>query len=293
VQGELPIGNLGDKDTGESADLAAAARERTRRQVHGIFAARPDVPQRTCPHCGAEEATRHERCPACGKSYFVAPPRFSRGTRRALTILAAACALAAVAALVVLLAGQASDNASQRRARQAAAVAAERARLSREQTPHHRRAEDLRDPGPDAGARDRRAARHELVARLEASITADARGRVDRGELEAGRVRATRCGPLNPGQAKRDEDDLGTPLGRYACLAVTQTARGSGITSEFGLPFVAVIDFRRATLTWCKDNPVSPGEIDSQAAFVRLARECTAARGPAFGSGYLVEPRER
>jgi hypothetical protein len=26
-------------------------------------------------------------------------------------------------------------------------------------------------------------------------------------------------------------------------------------------------------------------------AFVRLARECTAARGPAFGSGYLIEPR--
>ena len=26
-------------------------------------------------------------------------------------------------------------------------------------------------------------------------------------------------------------------------------------------------------------------------AFVRLSRECTAARGPVFGSGYLIEPR--
>ena len=26
-------------------------------------------------------------------------------------------------------------------------------------------------------------------------------------------------------------------------------------------------------------------------AFVRLSRKCNAARGPVFGSGYLIEPR--
>jgi hypothetical protein len=63
-----------------------------------------------------------------------------------------------------------------------------------------------------------------------------------------------------------------------------------GGTSKLGIPFVAVIDFRRGTFTWCKDNPVSPSDINTRLAFIRLARECTAARGRAFGSRYLIEP---
>jgi len=51
-----------------------------------------------------------------------------------------------------------------------------------------------------------------------------------------------------------------------------------------------VIDFTRGTLTWCKDNPVGAGDVKLPLTVVRLKRECTAARGPAFGSGYLVEP---
>jgi hypothetical protein len=132
-----------------------------------------------------------------------------------------------------------------------------------------------------------------LVARLQAMITADARQRVARGELEARGVRATECGPLNPGQGTRDEDALDRPLGRYSCIAVSQRARNGSVTSHLGIPFVAVIDFRHGTFTWCKDNPVSPSDIESQLAFVRLARECTAARGPATGSGYLIEPSKK
>jgi hypothetical protein len=63
------------------------------------------------------------------------------------------------------------------------------------------------------------------------------------------------------------------------------------VTSTLGLPFVGTIDFARGRLTWCKDNPVSAGDVKQVLAFVRLARECTAARGPAFGSGYVIEPR--
>jgi hypothetical protein len=48
---------------------------------------------------------------------------------------------------------------------------------------------------------------------------------------------------------------------------------------------------RSGRLTWCKDNPTSASDIKSALAFVRLSRECTAARGPVFGSGYLIEPR--
>jgi hypothetical protein len=54
---------------------------------------------------------------------------------------------------------------------------------------------------------------------------------------------------------------------------------------------VGTIDFVRGRLTWCKDNPASASDVKQALAFVRLARECTAARGPAFGSGYLIEPR--
>lgn len=274
-----------------SGDLAAAARERTRRQVSAIFAATPELPQRSCAHCGASRQTRLEHCPACGKSYFVAPPRFSRRTRRALALLAAAVAVAATALIVTSFRRQATDTAFRQRAAQAVAVAAERRRLSREQTPHHARATAHPLTGLGASARTRREARHQMLADLQAVITSDARVRTARGELESSAVRITRCAPLGGGQAGSDEDDLDKPLGRYSCLAVTQSARRRGGTSELGIPFVAVIDFRSGGLTWCKDNPVSPGDITSQLAFVRLARECTAAHGPAFGSGYLVEPR--
>jgi hypothetical protein len=265
-------------------------RERTRDQIHAIFEATPDVPLRRCPHCGAQERTRYETCPACGKSYFVAPPRFSRRTRRGLIALGVLGAAAVIAVLVVVLTGQAHDNAKRSRARTAATVAAARARLIREQTPHRGRAAGVALPAATAPASERRAARHRMVASLETTITADARGRVARHELTAGAVRATRCGPLNPGQEIADEDALGRSLGRYSCLAVTQSASRGKTTSQLGIPFVAVIDFRRGTYTWCKDNPVSPADVKSQLAFVRLSRACTAARGPAFGSGYLVEP---
>ena len=272
-----------------SDDLAAAAKERARDQVHAIFAPGAEVPVRECPHCGAREPTRYEHCPACGRSYFVAPPRFSRPVRFALTGVAVVAVIAAATALVAFLTGQGDDSAARQRARQAAKVAAERRRLTHEQAPHHGRAGAVRVPTSATSAIDRRDARREMVASLEATITRDARGRIARGELKASAVRATECGPLNHGERTRDEDDLSRPLGRYSCLAVTQTATRGETTSTLGIPFVAVIDFRRATFTWCKDNPVSPSEIKSQLAFVRLARECTAARGPAFGSGYLIE----
>src|SRR5919201_7006641 len=158
-------------------DLAAAARQRTRDQVHAIFAERSEVPLRACPHCGARERTRYEQCPACGRSYFVAPPRFSRRTRRALAAVAATVALGAGAALVALFSGQAHDSAARQRAARAAAVAAERRRLAREQAPHHGRAIGMRRLRAGATPAEQRRARRRMVASLEAAITADARER--------------------------------------------------------------------------------------------------------------------
>ena len=270
-------------------DLWEAARARTREDVRQIFARIPEAPERTCPHCGAQEQTREEHCPACGRSYFERPDRFSVRTRRILQALGALAAAAALAAVVVVLVGQARDNGASARERRAAAAAAERARLTREQRPHHALAADLRD---DRGASSvvRHGQRSALVARLEAAITQDARGRVTRHELRARAIRSTRCHAL-ANDARGDELDLRKRLGRYSCEAGVETASNAGITSTLGVPFVGTIDFARGRLTWCKDNPASASDVRNALAFVRLARECTAARGPAFGSGYLIEPR--
>ena len=163
--------------TDPSDHLAAEARRRTREQVQEIFARPREVPERRCPHCGEIARTEYEHCPACGRSYFAKPARFSRRTRRTLQA-AGALAFAAIGAVVVLmLAGEAHRNKASSRERQAAAVTAKRRQLAAEQRPHHA-VVTPRDRG-DRGTRLRR--RQTLVRRLEAAITSDARGRVARG----------------------------------------------------------------------------------------------------------------
>ncbi|MGZ6696760.1 MAG: hypothetical protein ACXVFL_14110 [Solirubrobacteraceae bacterium] len=221
--------------------------------------------------------------------YFERPDRFSPRTRRILQTFGALGAAALLALVVVVLVHQARDNGTSALEKRAAAAAAERARLTHEQRPHHAVEPDLRD--------DRRkppivrlGMRKLLVGDLEAAITADARGRVARHELRARSIRSTRCHALANG-ARGDEEDLRKALGRYSCEAAVETASNAGITSTLGVPFVGTIDFRSGRLTWCKDNPTSASDVKSALAFVRLSRECTAARGPVFGSGYLIEPR--
>jgi hypothetical protein len=273
-------------DPERSDDLAGEARERTRQQVRDIFTRAREVPERTCPHCGERARTEYEHCPTCGRSYFARPARFSRRTRRFL-LAGAALALAATAAvLVVVLSDQASRNKAGARRRQAAVVAAERRRLAAEQRPHHA----LVNPRDDGDANTRLARRRTLVHRLEEAIARDARGRVRRNEIAARSIRGAHCHPLVNG-TRGDELDLAKRLGRYSCEAAVGTATAGRVTSTLGLPFVGTIDFARGRLTWCKDNPVGAADVKQLLAFVRLARECTAARGPAFGSGYLIEPR--
>jgi hypothetical protein len=267
-----------------------AARARTREDVRQIFARIPEAPLRTCPHCGEQSQTREEHCPACGRSYFERPDRFSVPTRRILQAVGTLVAAIVLALIVVVLVHQAQDNGTSARERRAAAAAAERARLTREQRPHHAIVADLRHDDRGAAPTERVARRAALVRRLEAAITDDARGRVARHELRARAIRSTSCHAL-ANDARSDELDLRKPLGRYSCEAAVQSASNAGVTSTLGVPFVGTIDFARGRLTWCKDNPISAAEIKGALAFVRLSRECTAARGPAFGSGYLIEPR--
>lgn len=263
--------------------------DRTRQEVHDIFTRAREVPERVCPHCGERARTRYERCPACGRSYFAKPPRFSRRTTRVLQVGGVLAVAAVAALLVVTLSDQASRNKAGTRQRQAAVVAAERRRLAAEQRPHHATVTP-RDRGAAVPEATRLARRRTLVRRLEDAIAEDARDRVARHELAARAIRGAHCHALVNG-ARGDELDLGKRLGRYSCEAAVGSATAGRVTSTLGLPFVGTIDFARGRLTWCKDNPVSAGDVKQVLAFVRLARECTAARGPAFGSGYVIEPR--
>jgi len=272
----------------DPTDLWQAARERGREEVRAIFAGTAAPTARTCAFCGVEAETRFEHCPRCGRSYFSRPPRLGRSARLALggVALAAAGAAAALAGPALVDFRHASD--ARRAAVARATVAAERARLRAEQRPHRGDARDLR-PTRDAPAAAVLRARQKLVVRLEHAITTDARGRISRGELTGGRVRATRCRPLTRNQTAGDEERLSARIGRWSCVAVTRNVVQDGRTvGLFGIPFVASADFARFTYMWCKDNPTSnPGDISSRLAFVRLDRACLAATGRAFATGYV------
>jgi hypothetical protein len=272
---------------GHAPDPWELARQRSRDQVRDVFAThRHDEVTRTCAFCGREGTTQFEHCPHCGRSYFDKPPKLSRAARRALLAVAGLLLVGFAVWLTPQLVDYRHHSDEQTRSSQAKLVAAERARLTAEQRPHHGRAVELR-PRAGATAQEQLGARRKLVARVESSITADARARIAAGQLEGQPPTGTRCGPLVRNQIAGDEANLAKAIGRYSCVAVTGNAvqRGRRV-GVFGIPFVAAVDFRRYTYVWCKDNPAG-NAAETGLAFVRLARECLASRGKAFGTGYL------
>ena len=155
--------------------------------------------------------------------------------------------------------------------------------------PHRGSAAQLRPP-PGASAAARLRARHALLLAAERQITLDARHRVQTGEL-SGAIIGTRCGPfLRAPDAIPDDRVLSRPIGRYDCVAVQSDVRSGGQSvASLGTPFVAALDFRRFTYVWCRNNPPQ-SEGGKSLAFVRLARACLAAKGPALGTGYVDVP---
>jgi hypothetical protein len=268
---------------------AEEARERARAQVRAAFASAPaGPPRRRCRSCGAEHATARAECPACGKRYDRRLPWLSDRARWALGV----AVLGAVALAAALLApgvrdAKRADQAARARA-QAAAVAAERARLIREQRPRRGQARDLR-PAADASAAETLAARVRLVGAIEAAILADTRARIAAGELD-GPVREVACGPLERTKTARpDHEDLAKRRGRYDCVAVkADVVRDGTVVAAIGHPFVATADFRAFTFVWCKDNK-APGERGEALAEVPLDRACLGAEGAArVGKGYAL-----
>jgi hypothetical protein len=109
-----------------------------------------------------------------------------------------------------------------------------------------------------------------LVGALEAAITADAKGRVTAGSLD-GPILGTSC----EAASRNVVIHPGTRV--YKCVALTTGYKPgkAGVSWATGYPFIATVDFRKHTLTWCKTNP-QPGEKTRGHGIARvlLSPEC-------------------
>jgi hypothetical protein len=249
-------------------------------------------PLRTCPRCGREGRTRYERCPHCQASYYArSRPQQRRRILIGAGVLAVLVAFVAVAS--VLAVGDRDSRETRDRATSARVVSDLRAKMVREQAPHRGAAPHLRPPA-GAPAAQQLAARRALVVAVERRITADARDRVKTGELE-GPVLFTTCGPiLKARDAVPDDRVLTRSVGRYDCVAIKDhvvNAQHQKV-AELGNPFVAALDFKSYTYTWCRNTPAQ-GEHGVALVFVRLDRACLDLHGRALGSGYAGLPGEQ
>jgi hypothetical protein len=246
-------------------------------------------PARICPHCGREGRTRYERCPHCQRSYYVASRRQRR--RRGMIaggVLAVVLVLGGIGAVVAL--HDRDDRVARQHAEQDRRIAALRARLKVIQAPHRDAAPALKPPAGATRAQ-RLKARRALVSAVETRITADARARAARGELD-GPISSTFCGPiLKSKTAIPDDRVLSKRIGRYDCVAIKKhvTTADDEKVAELGHAFVAALNFDTYTYTWCRNTPAQ-GEAGKALVFVRLERACLAATGAVVGTGYVAEP---
>jgi len=251
----------------------------------------PEPPLRTCPHCGREGRTRYERCPHCQRSYYTAS-RAALRRRWAITGVVAILLLSAAGVAGLLALSDRDDREAREKAEQTRRVEALRARLKKIQAPHHGAAPRL-EPPADATDDQRLAARRALVVAVEDRITADAQARERAGELD-GPIKDTVCGPiLKSKEAIPDDRVLTKPIGRYDCVAIKKhvTTADDTKVAELGHAFVAALNFKTYTYTWCRNTPAQ-GEAGKALVFVRLERACLAATGAALGTGYVAQDGE-
>ena len=186
-----------------------------------------------------------------------------------------ALALLAVALVILVpkITNTKDERAAQANAQHAAALAQNRARITRLQAPHHASAVALKGE------------RTALLAKAEASITADAKARAVTGEIRPVSGPTT-CKPTAG-------TPVGRPIGTFDCFTiithVTPTARN--VAGVAGYPFRAVVDFQHGSYTWCRMQP-NPGErmIPDPRSVVQLPRP---ARPGAVASHTAARRRPR
>jgi hypothetical protein len=180
--------------------------------------------------------------------------------------------VAAVALLTVPARRDARILAERQQASLKAQKAAEVRRLRLDARPR-RGAGPGRREGEDALAH-----RRELVATAERLITRDARERVRAGTLK-GPIAGVDCAPYPDISDRREaEADPAAAIGRYDCVAYSDRVelpelQGRQRKGLFGVPFWAVVDYRRATIVWCKVTP-TVGEGGRPLASVPVPPPC-------------------
>jgi hypothetical protein len=168
----------------------------------------------------------------------------------ALTVLAIAAAAAAVVPGLRESQREAGARTQRERAEQRADLARQ---LRAEQRPIAGRS-SARDPAGGGAAAGRLAARASVMGDLSAAIGLDARGRVERGDLD-GPIRRIACDPYPRGLTSSGaEEDLGRRRGRYSCVAVTaafeRTRDNPG--GVIGHLYRARVDFATGRYSFCK-----------------------------------------
>jgi hypothetical protein len=196
--------------------------------------------------------------------------RLGRGGR----IAAAVLLLAAIALGIALVPGMLEskrERASSEKREQAEVRAQHIRELEAEQRPRFRRSESVAESG--APAATRLAARARLMEELSASILADSRRRVRRGELD-GPIRRVVCEPFPRTVAGIGADkNLSRRSGRYSCVAVT-TAFGRSKASEGGVighQYRVLVDFETGRYAFCK---ISGQAGPSREQLVTTPRAC-------------------
>jgi hypothetical protein len=187
--------------------------------------------------------------------------RLSPRGKRVLAVVAGLAFVAAVVAAAILIPRineARRDNAERARLEAAATLAERRERLIAEQRPHRGRSADG-------------SARRAVLGDLASAILADARTRVEAGDLSPPAGSRVECDALRHGQQPSDA------VVRYECIAVTSDLPTTETTPAgvIGHPFRAVIDYDRGRFTWCKVSG-RPGEGQfTSRALVQLPRACS------------------
>jgi hypothetical protein len=199
------------------------------------------------------------------------PPR-----ARKPAAFAAAILLAAVAVALVLSIPAITDSKDER-----AATEARQEREHRAQRAAELQAELRLGEGRGQGARglegaEAIAVRQALVGDLNDAVHADALSRVQSGEFTQS-VDRVECERFPRGARGEDPAlDLGSPTGRYSCLAITadapETAKNN--PSSIGYPYRAAVDFPSGHFTYCKVSG-RPGEGSlTREVLVRVPAAC-------------------
>jgi len=229
-----------------------------------------------CPNCGAAQRGPGRRCETCGADLTA---RFERWRSKRKWVLAGVAVLA-LAAISVPIVGSLRDDAADQReraaARQAALEAAERERLRIDARPVRAEGAPLRE-GDDALAH-----RAALVTRAEGLIAEDARGRVAAGRID-GDIKGAECDPFPTTDARlAAEQDPGTQVGRYDCVAYTskfELRDRRQKTGLFGYPYWLVVQYAKGDLVWCKVTPRA-GEGGRTLVSVAVPEPCRDPAGP-------------